>query len=103
MTSSDRFAHTPEKRVGKGSPPPRPASGNEQDKSSQAPAFQQETDKGYGAGRFSQRSPKTENGHLSHGERNTHHSEAQHGHGRDYNKGSDEQRFVSKPTNKSDH
>lgn len=95
MSHNDRFAHTPEKRAGKEPDPARHAISGQsaQDSLARSQGFNQETDKTYGGGRWGQRTPKTAHGGLSHGETPDHNEQ---GHGRDYNEGSNEQRFISK-------
>ena len=88
MSHNDQFAHTPEKRAGKEPDPARHATGGQT-----LQGLNQETDKTYGGGRWGQRTPKTAKGDLSHGETPEHNDQ---GHGRDYNEGSKEQRFISK-------
>lgn len=113
MTHTNQFAHTPEKRAGKEPDPARyatrtdqrPQSANvssEQGHTARAHGFNQETDMTYGGGRWGQRTPKTAHGSLSHGNTATDHGRGysrkkakDQGHGRDYNKGSDEQRYIS--------
>jgi hypothetical protein len=96
MSHNNRFAYTPEKRAGQKPDPARHTGGDGKDGQT---GLTQETDKSYGGGRWGQRTPKTASGGLSHGDEKldgnapggTH-----QGHGRDYNTGSDEQRFISK-------
>lgn len=94
MPYHDRSA---EPRAGKGTPPSLAGGGKKVDKK-----VDQETDKTYGAGRFSQRTPETPQGTLAKGDHRHAHSPERHGHGRDYNGGSDEQRHISPPHEKSD-
>ncbi len=67
MAYHDQFAHTPDKRSGKGSSPSR-SGDDEKQKTPTKKELAQDTDKNYGAGRFSQRTPQTAHGKLSHGE-----------------------------------